>query len=489
MRGLKSLAGGIGLIAVLAGLPAQAQITVDQAAALERDLRGWIGGLVGPLADPAKLPIRLAPAGERYRLELGMMPFPWFSASADTPTTAFLRPLGDNRWALEEFRAPAAMTVESLPERKKLFAMTIGEQRLQAEIDTSFATPTRIEGQFGRIVQDTAGPLGVAVTKIRQFGFNTVWQPSGGGRLSQVSQSKMTGYETSRTAPGDGKFTFSATEMTSTSKGDGVSPEHLGATIRTLSALIGDVTAKPDGVKGEHPDSPTVGQRKMLHALLDNVAELFLRVETGQTWTGMKFSGADMNAQLDRFNLTSTMSAPGGKAEFGIRLELAGFQSAMIPAGPIRQLVPKRIAIAPRLTGAPKGTVVAFLSRAIDVAGKDDADLMDEATQLLSDNPLVVALDDLDIDLGTSRLRGSGQLKVAAADDITGAAELRMTGLDALIRSLRQVPEAAMATPILLMLKGLGEAAGAETVWRIVYAEQRVTVNGSDLSALLGGNR
>ena len=44
-----------------------------------------------------------------------------------------------------------------------------------------------------------------------------------------------------------------------------------------------------------------------------------------------------------------------------------------------------------------------------------------------------------------------------------------------------------MAGPVLLMLKGLGEQKGTETVWRITYAANKVLVNGQDLSALLSG--
>ena len=109
------------------------------------------------------------------------------------------------------------------------------------------------------------------------------------------------------------------------------------------------------------------------------------------------------------------------------------------------------------------------------------------AHSLIAGNPAVVSLDTLDIDLGTSRLRASGQLAVASAEDVTGKAEVRMTGLDALMRALGKVPEAAMATPVMLMLKGMGEQKGAETVWRVTYAANKVLVNGQDLSALLSG--
>ena len=68
---------------------------------------------------------------------------------------------------------------------------------------------------------------------------------------------------------------------------------------------------------------------------------------------------------------------------------------------------------------------------------------------------------------------------------MSGELELRLSGLDALLRTLRQVPEAAVAVPVLLMLKGLGEASGNETVWRIEYADRKVTVNGTDLSDMI----
>jgi hypothetical protein len=159
----------------------------------------------------------------------------------------------------------------------------------------------------------------------------------------------------------------------------------------------------------------------------------------------------------------------------------------LLPKGAIRELLPKRVVLAPRVSGPKMADVVALLERAIDNIGDDDFDMAGEAMQVLAGNPAVVSLDTLDIDLGTSRLRASGQLAVASAEDVTGKAEVRMTGLDALMRALGKVPEAAMAAPVMLMLKGMGEQKGAETVWRVTYAANKVLVNGQDLSALLSG--
>ena len=236
------------------------------------------------------------------------------------------------------------------------------------------------------------------------------------------------------------------------------------------------------------PDNgPTPAQRTMLHALLDHVTDLFSSLETEQTWSGVSMAAEGMTGSVAKVKLGNSIGAPDGKAEFGMKLEVEGFASPMLPKGGISELLPKRLALAPRVSGLKKADMVALLSRAIDTVGDDDADVAGDAMHLLAGNPAVISLDTFDIDIGGAKLRGTAAVNVASPDNVTGTGELRMTGLDALMRSVAKVPEAAMAAPVLLMLKGLGEQKGAETVWRITYAENTLLVNGQDVSALMAG--
>ncbi len=472
-------------MALALAMPARAAVTEEAAAALQRDLRGWVAGLLAPLVAPESVPLRVLAAGDAYRLEVTAIALSQVNITYDTPVTAAIRPLDGGRWAIEDYRMPAMISVALPQGGAKLFSMAIGQQQARGVFDPSYRTASRFEAKLANIVEEFAGPSGPSTTRIGAFDYSTTWEPAGEGYIDTADRMRMTGYAATQVMPDGQEMRITAREIDATTKGVGINPANAAATVRSLALLAGDLMARPDGVKGDNPEGPTPGQRQLLHAVLDSMTAVFVRLETEQTWSGLTVAGGAGGGQLDRVSLASRMAAPGGKAEFGLRLEFSGLQSALIPQGPIRQLIPRRIAVAPRLTGVAKSEVLAFLGRAIDVAGHDDADLQGEAQELLSANPATIALDDLDIDLGIARLRGAGELKIAAADDIGGTAELRMTGLDALLRTLRQVPEAAAAAPVLLMLKGLGEVSGNETVWRIEYADQKVTVNGNDLSGMI----
>jgi len=114
---------------------------------------------------------------------------------------------------------------------------------------------------------------------------------------------------------------------------------------------------------------------------------------------------------------------------------------------------------------------------------------MTQATALLHTAPVTVGLDDVEIDLGPARLRGGGELRIAAADEMSGEADITITGLDALIRQAAAIPQMKQALPVLIMLKGLGRQDGNATRWKITYSGKKVMVNGNDLSALLPGRK
>jgi hypothetical protein len=412
-------------------------------------------------------------------MELAAVPLPGMTMTSDGVTTAFLRSPGEGRWVVEEFTVPARMSVVLTDSKAPLFAFRVGEQKARMEIDTTLATASKFEGQFTN-VEPSAKAAG-GLTRMAKVTVNSLFQPGPDGRMKATTETRISGYDTKDTLPDGSMVSLKVREIVATSHGEGISPRLFTETVRLGSQLAADIQTGPT------PDGgPSPAQRKLLHGLLANVTDLFASVDTEQTWSGVSMASDGMSGTLARLKLGNTMGAPGGKAEIGMKVELEGFASPILPKGGISDLVPKRVLLAPRVSGLKMADIVALLGRAIDTAGDDDADLMGDAMHMLAGNPAMISLDAIDIDLGTARLRGSGAVRVAATDEVSGKGELRMTGLDALMRSVGKVPDAAMAGPVLLMLKGLGEQVGAETVWRITYADNRMLVNGQDMSALMG---
>ncbi len=461
---------------------ARAEVSADQAAGVQRDLRGWIVGLLSPLVAAGEIPLTVSPAGERYRMEFGGVTLPGFTLAADGGTRGFLRPQGDGRWVVEELMFPARFDLSIGEDKASVFALRLGTQSARMEIDTTLASPTRMEAQYGEVEQTMKSAAGSSMTRMAKVTITNRLEPGADGRMMAASESRITGYDMQETAADGSLTTLKAREISATSHVEGLSMQNWGAILRGVSRLAADIKAGPV------PDGgPTAAQREMLHALLDTAGDWFASARTEQIWSGSSLTAAGIEGSLARVKFGSAIGAPAGQAEFGLRFELEGLASPMIPPAGIGQLVPKRLVLAPRVSGVRKEEAMALLSRAIDTAGDDDADMAGAVLELLADQPAVVTLDTIDIEVGGARLRGTGSARVSSPSEVSGKAELRMTGLDALMRTVAKVPEAAMAGPVLLMLKGLGEQNGAETVWRVSYAANKMMVNGQDVSALMAG--
>ncbi len=89
------------------------------------------------------------------------------------------------------------------------------------------------------------------------------------------------------------------------------------------------------------------------------------------------------------------------------------------------------------------------------------------------------------LDIGIAKLTGNGELDVSSPADISGEAELRLTGFDALLRKVGATAEFKVAAPVLIFLKGIGERDGNDMVWKVKYEDSKVSVNGTDLSDMI----
>ena len=486
---------GIGLAAALAAMmaaaPARAQVTAEQALALQTTLRNWAAGLLTPLIQAAAVPVAVSADGARYRLEYapGSGVIPGFTVTSAGNAVALVRPLDGTRWAIEDFTLPSDFEATfdlGGPAMSGRMAMHIGEQKFRAEFDPTLATPSRSEGVLSNIVQTVQGEQGPQTTRIARVTGDSTWTPAGPDTINAAVNSAMEGYAADTTLPDGTKLAYTIANTRLTLRAEGVDMARVGTMVRAASSLTSDIRAELTG-KVPGASAPTDAQRATMRTLVQALAATFTRIEGKEELTGMKFAAGGMEGTLAKLELGSAIGAPGGNAEFRLRIGVEGFDSAVIPPGAIRGLVPRRVVLAPRISGMPKSTLMDFLSHAIDVAGDPDAELDSDAMQMLADNPLTIGIDELLVELGLGRLTGTGQVQVSSPTEITGAAELRMTGLDPLIRLLGQLPETKMAVPVAIILKGIGKVEGSETVWRIAYADGKTTVNGTDLAALMPG--
>ena len=213
------------LLAIASPHAQAADITPEQAKALEGQVRSWVQNLLGPDAHLGDRPIQVAPEGDHYRLALPIKVTHGFKTDAIT-LTGSARPARDGRWAIEDVRFPSPsnftlqMPVPPKPGEQTPeppipvdYTVTASAQDNQGVYDPSFATPST----FSTSVQDlkvvATSALTDQVTTVRRTaGIYTV-RPSGTERADLITDSTAEGYALSSKIGDNQRIDFTAEKL------------------------------------------------------------------------------------------------------------------------------------------------------------------------------------------------------------------------------------------------------------------------------------
>ena len=469
-----------------AQVPAPPPVSAEQAATLQTGLRGWIAGLFPLLLAPAAVPLDITADGGHYRAALDLAAFPDVAAGPDTALTAFLSPLADGRWQVDDIRMPSPFAIEAEgPEGPFATRLAVAGQKAGAVVDPSGRTPSRYSGTFGAIVGTSDGPAGTATTRMDRAAFDTTFTPAGPGVFDYAASATMEGYRSRQTLPRGLTVAYAVKKIVSTGRLSGLDTADLRGLLADAAALLAPAQPLTPASTGVSPGA-AAARRAAAHRLLGDLAGLFVSADARQTWSGVTFRSGTVSGAIGAVSLGTAMAAPAGKAELRLRLALSGLVPDDATAAELGPFVPTGIVIAPSLRGVAKPALVAFLSRGIDEAANPRADLSAEAWGFLARHPVDVGLDEVRADFPGFAVAGHGRVSIASPTDIAGHALVRVTGMDALMRAVRHSPQAGRLLPALILLRGLGKTEGKATVWRIAYAGHKIAINGTDLSSLTG---
>jgi len=456
------------------------QVTSQDAAALQQDLRLWASNLLAPAVTPDAIPLEITAEGNRYRATLGLPMIPGVIISADNAATAFLAPIDGGRWDIHDIRVPSTARVTAdmlgLPVRIRY---RIAEQTARGEFDPAMKAPSFYRGTMRGITETVENADGPETVAMQEVIFENRFLPAQSNVLDATNRLTVNGYSADQKLKDGTTITYSADKIEMAAQAQGLNTLHLTTLLHDVAAL-GHQMATTNGGK----EGPTSAQKQLFRHVLVQLGALFVAAEAKESISGVKFQVGPIAGTLQELAFFSSLQAPNGAAALRMGIGAAGFASDYVPADGLGQFIPKRIAIAPSISGTSKDALIQFLSEALDIADDDQA-LANGLLQFLAKNPVNVGIDELLIDLGTARLDGTGKVQIASPTDIDGTAELRMTGLEALMRRIGQSPETKGVLPALMMLKGIGQTDGNATVWRIAYSGNKLTVNGNDLSALI----
>ncbi len=484
---IASLLRGTALgLALLAPLPAMAQApaapSADGAKAVADGVREWLAKQLGGIVDVAALPLRVLAEGEAYRLEVPVGGS-WFDGAVkvgDGAVALTVKPLDGGRWQVVGGGIPAKLTMEMKDASGETSRIAIGleSQQNTGIFDPSLKTASNFVSSFTGYTTETQTKAGVQVSRIEKLVGRSEWAPSSPGRVTVQGDSQLEGYSTITPVPGVGEVKVTMGRLGGSTRIENFDVDGLGTLLRTAFELGSSAKAKGD-TKG-----PTTAQEKASALkLVGLVFSMLDALETDYSYEDIKVEGGALfSGSLRRFGMGLSAGAPDGKVDVKLRLSAEGLESPMIPPGPWVEFIPHKVSLTPRVSGVAKDALVGLLRTAIETEGQD---IEVQAMALLAANPVALGIEDLLLDVGPMRLKGTGSLEVAGIDELSGEAELRATGFDALIRRANAVPELKAAAPVLIFLKGIGKQEGTETVWSITYSDNKVLVNDTDLSDLM----
>lgn len=478
--------------AMLAVAPTARAQTIDdaQAAALERQVRDWLAALLGPAIPLSARPIEVTAEGDHDRIAIpcagDIGPADTGGArigSAAAALTMMARPLDGGRWALDDIRFPSPLAISVLTPQGGTgsWTLTTEAQDQHAVLDPTLATASRFDSTLKGYQSVAEQPGGVSRTRVEQVTTHAAFDPEGDGRGALSIELDLQFLAVNADMPPSGPISVSAAQGRVSLHAARLAPDRLGSIVRALASALPQAlaTARTEPPRPRLPEAA----RAALHSAVADLAHLAGGFDEQTAMTDVRVRGAHFGGHADQLAAGIAVSSARGKLTLGINLAADGLDSPDLPPGALHDLFPRRISLAPRVSGLPAAEIEHMLLHTIDDEEAPDGPGDGEA--LLRHGPVVVALDDLALAAGPTTLTGHGSLTLAAMDRITGHAHLSATGLDALIRMAGDAPLLQRALPMLLVLKGLGTQKGDSVVWDVTYRNGKVLVNGADISKIV----
>lgn len=488
-----------------------APLTPEQRQSLDKAVELWGMGLLG---GDRGAPYTVTADGDHYRLEAPLNRRIGHSGArleGDT-LSASATALDGGRWAFDNVQSPASIRFipppkpDGSPGDGISMAQQTTTRTSHIVIDPSLATISSFDSTAEGVVVGLALPKVSLDIKADRTTSHSAWQPATGGRVDVTTTSAADGV--TYQMPGDKGFRVTARRLTSESHGAGFAPQRLADAVRAGLQILETVpaayeapatTKTPPAADGSDasPAAPPAKtarqampkldaeQRVLLHAMLDAVRDAYGSISQSIAVEGVDFAAQSHHVTLDKLAVTQSFAAPDAKADIRMRIALDGIASPDIPPGVLRDLLPRHVVLAPHLAGLPVGDAFALLSKAIDTDEAKLQDLAPGGMTALSKSPLTNGLDELSFDLGPANLMASGSVHTSGPQDVTGDADVKVTGLDALIKRAGDDPLLQQGAPVLIFLKGIGRQDGDVVTWKVAFANQRLTVNGTDMSQMI----
>lgn len=483
-------------LSTVAVMPAEAaDISAAQANALQSQMQNWLQGMIGPDTHLVGQAVQVRPEDDHYRIELPLgTPRP--GQPSPVTLSASARPAGDGRWTFEgpELSSPARFTLDtpSAPQRGQVapgpavpidYTITIGSQTSRGSYDPNFTTSSMLTTSARDMQVQAHSALTDQLTKIEQSASTSTVRPSGPDRLDFMSDGTIEGYTSTSSSQGHQLTELAAQRVRATGGITALSRDRVSAIVPVVIRLATGFLAGLPGSDGSAPAARPSVDPQLLRTILQSLQDLASEFTLNETFDGVAFRSGTSNGAANQVRIGMGAKSEGGLLQAYMDLGLDGLVLPDVAPGAMAELLPRKVALRPVLTGVPTEELIRWLGAMGDAKGS--ARPPGFAT-LFRHAGVSAGLESFAVDVGGASFAGTGTLTAASPDDLAGQAHVTAANFDALIARVNAIPELAGVLPLFVFAKGISQTAEGRMVWDLAYRDSKLLVNGTDLSAMTG---
>ena len=488
-------------------------VTPDQAAKLQGQLRDWFQGMAGPGLPVSASPVQVTAEGDHFRLTMPPAGFK-MPVQGIPPVMADAKPLDGGRWALDNIhiQTPATFTVdtpvpagsdtpkpparpgaatpprtapggkatESIP---TTYTLTYAKQDGSGTWDPSFATPSVINSNSTGFQLVSENRVAKQVTKIERTNSTTTLKPAADGRVDAMLDADADGYSmTTSSASGAGGGAPAIQSSAGHAKVGfnllGVSRDQVARIVPALVKFAPAPGAVPgaDGKKRANPE----GVRLLVEALQGFASSGALTEDLSD----FKVSGPGFSFASSQLRFNMDVKAAGGMMAGAMEIGLDGMSLPGMGLDAFANLLPKHVALRPVVSQVPTKELLQLFETAM--LGQDGGPPPEQVAALFSHGGLKGGLESFTVDMGGASFTGTANVDIPNPNTASGTAKVTATNLDALMTEVQANPALAQAVPAIALMKGMGHADGNKVVWDLAFSNGKLLVNGVDMSKMGG---
>ena len=480
---------------------------------------------VGPKITLPKRPVELTPAGDHYQLAVPfsvLLDTSGTQAAGPGSVTASLKPLDQGKWAVDDVMVPSPghFAFDMGPPGSKLpveVDMKLASQNTHILFDPTFATASTMTS--------TVGAIDLHVTSLKQdqtqhidgTTSHAALTPTTAGRVDVTEDAAAQNFSVQAHSVGgdDHTMKLEARHLTVAGHLDDVDRLKVLTALQAITRLSSSMATAlaPDQATAGHaapanptkrpapapapgragtpakPPSPAQAaaaalDRAAIRGMILTLRDIASGGEINEALDGMAVMVDGHGGAAEHVQIGLGATAPGGMLQAHVEMGLDGLAVPELPPT-MAVYLPKHFKVRPFVSGI---SVADVTKMALDATGPN-GDRAPDPTVLFSHGGITFGIESLALDLGASSFAGNATMVAKSPGDISGKAQLTATNFDALMETVQKDPMLSAGFPVMVMLRGLGRQNGEQMVWDIAVANNAVTVNGTDLTAMLGGGK